>query len=574
MTSCVAPSRRDWLVGTAAAAALPSGCSRSPRHEGWLNYLLGTEPNTLDPALCFGGTEICIMAAIFEPLIQPHPETMQPMAGLATHYSVDRGGTRYTFYLRGHRAPQGVELPGIQTLGIEFSRGRTPASCHVPAKWSDGRLITADDLVYSWRRYLAPDTANSVAYLLYCVNGAEPVNSGKASVESLGVRALDAFTFQVDLQAPASYFPLLCSCFLTLALPRHAIEAARKRGDEASWVNPRNIVTSGPFLLVDSRPREYALVRKNPAYFDADLVGLAGIRFMAVDGVVALNMYRAGVADSMEGHALPLQLASRVRRMQGFHGTDACASYGWRIGTRVPPLDNVRARYALNMATDKEATVRFLGAGQRPAVGRVPPIAGYVGPASLPVEINGRNCDVLSFNPRAARELWAATVTQTHAPIPIHYMARTDSTLIAEILQYQWQQYLGLETRLNPLDQAAYIAEVLVSPDWTGVGEDPYICNYPDPVDILNFYTANYPGWSDPEYNRMVAEASSALDPALRLQKLRKCETRLLRGMPCIPLYYDTWNYLERPEVRGLRLTGLNTPSFKYTWIDAASRVQ
>ena len=574
MTPCAVPSRRDWIAGATAAAAFSSGCARSPRPQGWLNYLLGMQPNTLDPALCLGATEICIMAAIFGPLIEPHPETMQPMAGLATHYSLDRAGTRYTFYLRGHSSPKGIRLPGVEALGPEFSHGQVPGARDVPARWSDGVPITAHDLVYSWRRYLAPETANGVAYLLYCVDGAEAVNSSKVPAESLGARALDAFTFQVDLHAPAPYFPLLCSCFLTLPLPRQSIEAARKRGQEASWVEPGHIVTSGPFLLVDSRPRDYTLVRKNPGYFDAGLVGLEGIRFSAVDGAVALNMYRAGFADSMEGHALPLQLASRIRRMDGFHGAAACASYGWRIGTRMPPLDNVLARYALNMATDKEATVRFLGAGQKAARGRVPPLAGYTGPSSVPVEINGRTCDVLSFDPRRAREIWAASAApEVHLSLPIHFMARTDSMLIAEILQYQWKEYLGLETQLVPREQTAYFSEVMAETGWRGVGEEPYICNYPDPVDLLNFYTANYPGWSDPEYNRMVAAASAILDPVLRMQRLSECEARLLLGMPFIPLYFDAWNYLERPEVRGLRLTGLNTPSFKYAWIDHDRRL-
>jgi len=42
----------------------------------------------------------------------------------------------------------------------------------------------------------------------------------------------------------------------------------------------------------------------------------------------------------------------------------------------------------------------------------------------------------------------------------------------------------------------------------------------------------------------------------------------LLRAMPFVPLYFDTWVYLERREVRGLILNPLGVPSFKYAWID------
>ena len=55
---------------------------------------------------------------------------------------------------------------------------------------------------------------------------------------------------------------------------------------------------------------------------------------------------------------------------------------------------------------------------------------------------------------------------------------------------------------------------------------------------------------------------------ALRMEKLADCETTLLRAMPFVPLYFDTWVYLERPEVRGLSVGPMGYPAFKYAWID------
>ena len=66
----------------------------------------------------------------------------------------------------------------------------------------------------------------------------------------------------------------------------------------------------------------------------------------------------------------------------------------------------------------------------------------------------------------------------------------------------------------------------------------------------------------------MLASATSTADPSLRMGKLEACEAMLLRAMPFVPLYFDTWVYLERPEVRGLELSPLGIPAFKYAWID------
>ena len=116
---------------------------------------------------------------------------------------------------------------------------------------------------------------------------------------------------------------MLCGSFLTLPLPRRAIETARKRGREASWVEAGNIVTSGPLLILESRQRERTVVAKNWNYFDAALVALEKICFYAAEGAVALNLFRTGEVDSMDGSALPVQLAARLRRMEGFHETPA-----------------------------------------------------------------------------------------------------------------------------------------------------------------------------------------------------------------------------------------------------------
>ena len=235
-----------------------------------------------------------MFSALFAPLLEPHPETMEPMAGLATHYKVNEAGTEYTFYLRGHAAPEGAKLDGRESLRPEFSRNLAGSPYDVPARWSDGQLITAEDIVYSWRRYVAPETACTSAYLLFYVSGAEEINAGKLPAGDLAVRALDTFAFSVNLRAPAPDFLALCCTETTVPVPRHAIEHARGRGRESSWTKPGEMVTSGPFLLKEYRARERTLVARNPAYFDSALVDVSEIEFFAGDGVTVLNLFRSG----------------------------------------------------------------------------------------------------------------------------------------------------------------------------------------------------------------------------------------------------------------------------------------
>lgn len=561
MSLCGSLSRRDILAGT--AAAFTAGCGVPESHPGRLRYLLRRFINTIDPVT---SPEDFILAALFEPLIQLHPETMEPMAGLAAHCLIENNGARYTFYLRGHSSPRGTPLPSAASLNPEFTRGRRAAPCDVPARWSDGAVITAEDCVFSWRRYFDPASANPDAYNFYCVAGARDVIRGTIPPEQLGVRQLDRFTFQVDLVKPAPYFLLLChSAYVT---PRHIIEQARRQGQESSWVQPGRIATSGPFQLAQFRPYDSTLVTRSPTYYDADFVGVEEIEFWAADGATVVNLFHAGLADSMEGRVLPLQLAPVLKGQPALNVSAACASHGWRLNTNCPPLHNPVLRYALNMATDKEEIARFLGVGQIAAKTRVPPLPGYGSPTSLPVTVNGRECDVLAFNPHAAAELWATSPTAP-SRLTLHYPARVDSRLLAEIQQQQWRLHLGLQVDLQAHEPTAFVRMAFQKGDFEGVAEDPYAALIPDPYDFLGAFNTDCPTWSDPAFDAKLNAAAAIAGRAERMQQLAACESDLLRAMPVIPLYYDNWVYLERPDLHGLSLNPLGVPAFKYAWIDS-----
>src|ERR1044071_7834996 len=109
---------------------------------------------------------------MFESLTNYHPTGGPPMAALATHYEVNGDYTKFKFYLRGHERPRGIKLANTDTLSEEFTRGGRAPSDRIPARWSDGRIITAEDFVYSWRRFLAPATAAPMAYQLFYIRNA------------------------------------------------------------------------------------------------------------------------------------------------------------------------------------------------------------------------------------------------------------------------------------------------------------------------------------------------------------------------------------------------------------------
>lgn len=133
-------------------------------------------------------------------------------------------------------------------------------------------LVTAKDIEYSVKRGAMPETASPYAFVLYAVKNAAAINqtvipTDTYDIDSLGVKALDDYTVEFTLEAPAAYFESISSMWTLRPLPSWAVE---EFGD--AWTDPANIVVNGPYKLVEWRPGEKLIYEKNPGYFKADEV--------------------------------------------------------------------------------------------------------------------------------------------------------------------------------------------------------------------------------------------------------------------------------------------------------------
>jgi oligopeptide transport system substrate-binding protein len=522
----------------------------------------GSEPGSLDPAQSMLDAETYVQAALFEGLTGLHPVTCAPIAALATHYEAAQTSTRFTFYLRGHAAPRGIRLEDNSDLPEEYSRGRVTAHGPAAALWSDGARITAEDFAYAWRRMKDPATAAYLAPVYF------------ASIRD--ARALDEFTFQVDLSEPNPIFVQFLWLPAFAAVPRHAIEAATSAGRASSWTEPRRMVSSGPFVLDQWLPKDRIVLRRNPLYYDAAAVSLDELVFLpTVDGATLVNLYKSGTAQITDVRVIPHVYVPVVAGARDARRSDGCRSVWFSVNTTQPPLDNVLVRYALNMSIDRTAIARALGGERIPARGYVPPIAGYSPPVTLPLPLNGQRCDILSFNPEAARTLIANTARTGRIRIAFTFPQDAVTKQLGEIVARQWRTVLDIDCSLSVQERSAYWSQTCLMRSYQGVVRDEWTPVVADPYDfLLQFGPAQYAcaAWADKTYDRMLASANSTLNPAERMHKLADVETYLLRQMPLFPLYYDSWSSLQKPYVRGFPLSRLGWQICKYAWIDTKWR--
>ncbi len=114
------------------------------------------------------------------------------------------------------------------------------------AWWSDKIKLTADDVVFAWKRILSAENSFACASLLFDLKNARAVKAGNCSIDDLGVCALNDNTLQITFEKPIDYDQFLLN-LTSLALAPLREDYVTKGPDWAK--KPGTMVSSGPFKM-------------------------------------------------------------------------------------------------------------------------------------------------------------------------------------------------------------------------------------------------------------------------------------------------------------------------------------
>jgi ABC-type oligopeptide transport system substrate-binding subunit len=146
---------------------------------------------------------------------------------------------------------------------------------------------------------------------------------------------------------------------------------------------------------------------------------------------------------------------------------------------------------------------------------------------------------------------------------------------IAEILKAQWRANLGLVVNLIILEKNAWIQRAISAP-YPGVTESGQAPDYMEQNGIFDLFTSPTGGseWVDAAFDQLLGAADAELDRTVRMRKMAALQERLLRRVPVLPLFFDSYSYLDKPDVEGMAKSVLGVPQFKTAWIDTHWRPQ
>lgn len=508
--------QRPQAVAQVAVGTQPSPEQLAPRQI--LRRGNGEEPETLDPHRAQGVPAHNILRDLFEGLTVELPSgAVAP--GAAEHWDISRDGKRYTFYLRES------------------------------ARWSNGDPLTAEDFVFALRRSADPTTGSPAVQVLSPISNANEVFSGRLAADSLGVRALNERTVQIDLTAPTPYFLSLLT--LPPAYPVHR-SSLEQHGNQYS--RPGNLISNGAFVLEEWKIYSHIKLTPNPYYWDHEHVYLEAVYYYPIaDQNAELAHYRSGDLDwtfevpNSQYNWLRQNLADEL------HVSPWLGTYylGFNL-TQAPFEERPELRRALSLAVDRQLLVdKVTRFGELPSFHLVPAgVSRYQGP----------DADYEHWT-QAEREAEAQRLYRQmgyDADFPLRVELRYNTSAnhkkVALAVAAMWQQVLGVET-------------VLINEEWkvflqnrqqrriTEAFRGGWIGDYNDPNAFLEIFHSDHrqndPGYSNPAFDRLLDSIVEERIPSRRMRLLTEAERVLLEDQPVMPLYTYVTKRLVSPQVQG-----------------------
>lgn len=161
----------------------------------------------------------------------PDPQLVQDSVGGAIVVDLFEGLTR--------SGPRGDTEPAMATSWASSNNNLTwTFQLREDGRWSDGSRVTAQDFVYGWRRAVDPEVGSNYAYYIESagVANAGEIIAGEKTPDTLGVRAVDDFTFEVTLNEPITYLPDMTVHYTMFPAPaRPSRPTARTGPGLARW---------------------------------------------------------------------------------------------------------------------------------------------------------------------------------------------------------------------------------------------------------------------------------------------------------------------------------------------------
>ena len=488
---------------------------------------LGSNPETLDPALNSAIDGANTLITVFEPLLLID-ENNEVVPGQADLPEVSEDGLTWTFTMRD---------------GL---------------KWSDGTDLNAKDFEYSFKRMADPDTAAPYAETcLGMIDGFDAAQAG--DTDALNVKASDdGKTLTIVLSYPCSYFDKMAAFAAMSPVQQATVEA---NGD--AWcTSAETFVSNGPYMITEWTPSERIVLSKNPNYvggWDSSKIVSDSITLLLLeDSSASYAAYNSGEAVLIKDVPTD-EIPGLTKAEDGgdFYVDTILGTYYVSMNLQHDAFKDAKVRKALALAIDRDYVANTIMQGTYSAASNI------VGPGIVDENgyfydnANGGSpyiADDYEANLAEAKKLLEEAGYPNGEGYPTIEYSTNDSGYnvpLAEYLQQAWGD-LGITLTISKMEWSAFTAARRAGE--YDVARNGWVMDYNDPSNMLDLFCSgngnNDGKYSNPEFDAAI-EASRVADVSEHFAQLHKAEDILMEDTGCLPIAYYNDYWLQSPALKG-----------------------
>ncbi len=429
------------------------------------------------------------------------------------------------------------------------------------ARWSDGRPVTAQDVVFTWRTMMSDD------YQIASRTGWDQIRAITPGRTAAGGDCPPATCLTVAFRGDyAPWKDVFSGAGGSYVLPRHVL-----RGEDFNTVwNSGGVVGSGPFTLEELQPGVRAVLARDPDWWASGDTGggpfLDRIVVNFLDSPAAtLTALRQGEAQ-MASFLPDPELIGRARDIPGMTVQQVPSLFFEHIviNTEAPPLHDPAVRRALAHAIDRDEVVEVLQEGS------VPVLQSLLRPSQLGY---APTYERYAHDPRRAIDIleeagWTrgpdGVFAKDGRPLEIPMATFSDDELRrAEVRLMAGQaEEAGIRIDLRSrtgdqlfedLGQGTFTSALLAF----GGGVDPsptaLLASDQIPSEENGFTGQNVYRWSDAEEDRLLRSSDREIDEAARVEQLGRIQEILADQVPLIPLFAQANTVAHVEALQGVR---------------------
>ncbi len=487
--------------------------------------------NTLDPGEVNDSYSHEVCRQIYDGLVEFDAEG-RVIPAIAASWTISPDRLTYTLRLRN-------DVRFHSHIGLEGS----------PTQ-NKGRTLTAEDVIYTFRRLLDPQKKGSRGKNFLVIQGAKDFSEGRSPSIS-GIKAIASDTVEFSLEKAFTPFLSLLALSNGFIVPR---EDAEPPNDLAS-----RPVGTGPFTWGERTDSKITLLA-NPdhfrgrPYFDRleyPHIPSESERFAA---------FKRGELDTVD---VPdpeyMNVKQDPKWSPLFQEVSRWGIYYLGFNVKIPPFDNPKVRQAICYGIDRETITRLIVNDRaKPARGILPPGIMAFNPA-----LRGYSFDIAKARALLSEAGYPGgkgfpEITLQYNRDPIH--TRTLEFVLANLRD------LGINCTPREVSFKEHLETV--EGGQAGFFRMGWTVDYPDPDNFLHqlFHSSNagtggnFSHYSNPLVDDILDKARAELDTKERIALYQRAEQVILDDAPIVCVYHYTTHVLCQPYVRDLVITPMGPP--------------